>query len=259
MIKYKFTFSCMMMLLGFGLIALLLRRNETVLVMNGIGSMVESQRIHDQRDGVELYYPKIISGGTTEDRSIWNQIIADDLERIINIYSFRPYPSVESGQREIPTVLSIDYELKSQGERFYSILYKARYSSSYVAHPTELVYTTNIDLTQNKRLRLKDLVAIDAQFVKEFRSWDLVGKETLAQEVIEAAKTYLKEMTDQDLLQGFQNADLIGSENGWGVFSYIIPDGIGISLSVPPYLGDHLEFEHHMKLRYTESYSSSLS
>lgn len=253
--RYMLSFSFMMILVGMGLIALLGRREDAVTIINSQGTMVESEKIHYQKDGVEAYYPKIISGGTSEERSVWNQIIEDDFNQILNIYSFRPYPNKEDGQNEVPTVLKIDYELKSQGGQFYSILYKARYSSPYVAHPTELVYTTNIDLIHNKRLSLKDLLGLNEEFVNEFREWSLVTDETLNKEVKDAIEVYRKEMTNQDLLQGFEKADVIGSTNIWGVFSYITPNGIGISISVPPYLGDHLEFEHSMKLRHQSNHS----
>lgn len=47
----------------------------------------------------------------------------------------------------------------------------------------------------------------------------------------------------QDLLNYFKQSDEVSQINESGTFSYITQDSIGVSISVPHALGDHLEME----------------
>ncbi|HKL78861.1 MAG TPA: hypothetical protein VJ888_00345, partial [Mobilitalea sp.] len=116
-------------------------------------------------------------------------------------------------------------------------------NSKYSAHPTELVYTTNIDLKAANRIALSDLVRIDEEFVRDFRNWEFILFEPGNEELNQAVIDYLASLEEDMLLGGFQRADIIGSDNYLGIFSYLTFDSLGISIAVPNYLGDHVEFE----------------
>jgi hypothetical protein len=210
-------------------------------------SVEESDQLSTEqylKDGVEASYPKFISGSTEAQRNKWNKLIQTDFNKILQIYSFNPFPEMIPGPTPVvPTILQIKHDIKSNDNHLISIFYTAAFNSPYSAHPTDLVYTTNIDKEKNKKLKLSDVVNINLDFVKDFRNWDYIAYETGNETLDRAIKDYMSSMTDQDLIQGFKAADQMGSENLWGIFSYLTPNRLGISVSVPNYLGDHLEFE----------------
>ncbi|MHB8131277.1 MAG: hypothetical protein ACYDEX_20035 [Mobilitalea sp.] len=218
--------------------------NETPQITNPI---IESDQVTAEqysKDGIEASYPKFISGSTEEQRNKWNKLIQTDFDKILQIYSFNPFPDILPGPTPVvPTILQIIYDIKSNDNHVISIFYTAAFNSPYSAHPTDLVYTTNIDKEKNKRLRLSDVVNINLDFVKDFRKWDYIPYEAGNEALDRAIRDYMSSMTDQDLLLGLQTADQIGFDNLWGIFSYLTPNRLGISVSVPNYLGDHIEFE----------------
>lgn len=48
---------------------------------------------------------------------------------------------------------------------------------------------------------------------------------------------------DQYLINDLKHADEVDGTNNSGIFSYLTQDSLGISLSIPHALGDHLEME----------------
>lgn len=198
------------------------------------------------KDGIEAYYPQITAGDIEEKMLLWNEIIKKDFNKIIQIYSFQPFPELEptpTHKEDMVVLLFMDYITKVKDENFLSIYYTARYSSKYSAHPSELVYTTNIDLDRDKKVLLKDIVTINQDFINSFRQWKFKTYEEDNMELNEAIEVYFEGLSDEELLQGFMNADQISANNTWGVYSYITPDKLGISISVPHVIGDHVEFE----------------
>ena len=210
----------------------------------------ENQIIEEtyNRPGIVAKYPRFIAGGSKDEIDQWNQLIKTDFDKILHIYSFQPIPGpIPTPSGIIPASLQIIYDIKLNNNDLISIFYRATFLSPYAAHPTELVYTTNIDKVNNKRILLKDKVILNQAFVQNFRSWDMVGAEKENEEVKKAIKDYLKDMNDDDLLKGLKAADLIGSGNIYDIYSYYTTDKVGISLGVPNYLGDHIEFEQEYK------------
>lgn len=208
--------------------------------MDAAGFRIQQQQYF--KDGVRAEYPVIISG-TMKEQDKLNGLIKTDFDQILGLYSFQPFPELTPGPTGSTVILNISNQVTLNDGKFLSILYKARYNSKYSAYPTELVYTTNLDTSKIKRLRLPDIVKITPDFVTYFKTWDFIPYQNENQEINDAIKQYIKDFNEEDLLEGFQAADLIGSENHWGIFSYLTQDGLGISISVPNFLGDHVEFE----------------
>ncbi len=200
--------------------------------------------IQYRMDGVDALYPLFVAGASEEVMKSWNQIIDKDIKKILDIYSFNPFPDGKNQPSpKASSILNITYEVKSADAEKFSVLYKAAFNSKYVAHPTELVYTTNIRLKDSKRIKLSDIVKLDEAFVKEFRQWKFTVPSGSNQEVEQAIRDYMNGLTDSELLEGLKTADQIGSGNYLGMYSYLTPGQLGISVSVPNYLGDHVEFE----------------
>jgi hypothetical protein len=218
------------------------RAGETEMASQSQENQIEEQKY--QKDGIEATYPRIITGGGEADLAAWNRLIEDDFNKILDIYSFNPFPEATPQPSGVmPTILTIKDDLKLNDSRFISILYTAAFRSPYSAHPTDLIYTTNIDKTGSKKLRLPDIVKLNSDFIKDFRTWDSVSYEEGNEEFNKAIKDYIANLSDKDLMMGFKAADQIGSNNLWGVYSYLTPDKLGISIGVPNYIGDHVEFE----------------
>lgn len=203
---------------------------------------IESVTFHEK--GIDASYPRILSGGSAVMLEDWNRIIKEDFDKIIQIYSFQPFPGPTPPSTDVvPTLLTVTYEVKSNTDSWLSILYRADYNSIYSAHPSNLVYTTNIDKRESQRLRLSDIINLNEAFVKEFRTWKLKENPENTKEIQEAIYDYISHISDEELLAGFRSADHIGSGNTWGIYSYLTKDSLGISIEVPNYAGDHAEFE----------------
>lgn len=197
-----------------------------------------------QKDGIEARYPELVSDGSEEQLRVWNEMIVSDFNKILQIYSFRPFPEpTPPPAASVPTILKLDYEMKLNSSRYLSIFYVAAFNSPYSAHPSGLVYTTNIDKEEDRRLKLSDIIKLNQDFVKNFRTWDFVAREKGDTEFNRAVGDYITNISDEDLLMGFEASDIIGSGNLYDIFVYLTPKQLGISMGVPNYLGDHIEFE----------------
>lgn len=202
------------------------------------------QTVEYKQDGISASYPQLAQGENEEDTKKINQMIQEDFNKILKIYSFHPFPEptpVEEGSN--PELLKIGYTIKLNNDKYISILYTAIFESPYSAHPTELVYTTNISKKDKKRLMLSDILNLNESLINNFRKWEFIPIEESNQEFNKAIRDYVTSISEGDLLQGFETADIIGSGNIWGVFSYLTENKLGISLGVPHYIGDHVEFE----------------
>lgn len=240
--KYKYIlYSCIVVLLVLVSNLLIMNKKERRTEMTLADKQITN--VTYQKNGIDAEYPQFISG-SEEKRNEWNRIIKSDFDQILGIYSFNPFPiPTPSPGSTIPTILKISYDMKLNNDTYASILYRAAFNSQFAAHPSELVYITNIDKKNSTRLTLPDYVKLDNNFIKNFRTWKLVSDKGNNPDVIQGIKDYLAGLSDEDLLMGMKASDKIGSGNLYGIFSYLTKDRLGISIGVPNYLGDHVEFE----------------
>lgn len=194
--------------------------------------------------GIYASYPIFVSIEGKERQDILNNIILEDINKILSLYSGYAFtqPAKEEDLYK-SDILYINYEIMRKDEHYLSILYKADFFSPYAAHPTQLIYTTNIDLKNNRRIQLSDIIEVNRYLIENFTLWRLVTKEGDKGEYLQAINDYISGLGKEILWMGFKKADIIGPDNYLEIFSYLRPDTIGISISVPNYLGDHVEFE----------------
>lgn len=202
-----------------------------------------------QNNGTYVSYPLIVSGKDRDIIDLLNNIILMDINKILSIYSADAF----TGPTEGPDIylqdrLNIRYDIMRNDPRFLSILYTADFYSPYAAHPTQLTYTTNIDLQNYKRLKLSDFIQVNDFFIDEFIYWEPAANDMNDPQLIQGIRNYIRGLGREVLIRGFNTADIIGSDNLLGIFSYLKPSKIGISISVPNYLGDHAEFERSIIL-----------
>ena len=213
--------------------------------MNNEGFKIEEVVFH--QGGTYASYPRIVSGADSGKLDRWNNIIREDMNKILKIYSAYTFTS-PPGEQEIflPDNLRINYEIKLNDKNYLSIFYKADFFSPYAAYPTQLVYTTNIDMKNDRRLRLSDITDVNQALVDSFTSWEIVDRDhdyDNYEEYSQAVNDYIAGLGKEILWMGFQAADIIGHDNYLEIYSYLTPDRIGISISVPHYIGDHVEYE----------------
>ncbi|WP_449537628.1 hypothetical protein [Ferdinandcohnia sp. Marseille-Q9671] len=141
--------------------------------------------------------------------------------------------------------LSMDYQITFQTDDTVSILYTGDYSGGM--YPTHLLFTTNIDLKNERKIELPDVFVIDEQFIETFREASYLDPDNPDSPNVEkqaAVIEYLTSMNTQELTNAFSKADRTNpKENLYGIFSYYTEDSLIISFQVPHALGDHAEFK----------------
>jgi len=125
-----------------------------------------------------------------------------------------------------------------------SIQYYGLSTIKGAAYPTNQFYTTNIDIKNGKKLKLADIIKIDDNFVKSFRNGSYVALEPGNSELKAAVNQYINNISNQDLIKYFKQADSRKiEENPSTTYSYLTNDSIVISINVPHAIGDHVEYK----------------
>lgn len=176
-----------------------------------------------------IKYPQISGLSDSEKEKKINNLLKDEALKVLNYYE-NPYGSVE---------LNIDYEIVLINSGILSVQYWGSGMVSNAAHPNSLFFTTNIDIENGEKLRLKDVINIDNNFAKQFLNGKFMAVQSEKGEV-------LQQLSIEEIIGNFEEADsldYIGTEKQADVFSYFTEDSFGISISVGHALGDHAEFE----------------
>ncbi|GMK38559.1 hypothetical protein PCCS19_16130 [Paenibacillus sp. CCS19] len=179
---------------------------------------------------MKIQYPQITNLGDAKLEKTINSLIRNEARKAISYYAANE------------TTMDIDYAVKRMDDKILSIQYTGYANSKGAAHPNNLYFTTNVDLTTGMKMLLKDTVKLDDSFVKLLRSAKYVPFDPSLDLSKEAADE-LSNWSDAELLTYMKQADDIGIGNVLNVFTYRTADALGISLSVPHALGDHVEFE----------------
>lgn len=192
---------------------------------------VIGRKASQNKDGLSysIKYPQITGLADREKQKKINKIIKTEALKVLDYYK-EPYGTVD---------VDIDYTVSSSSD-VLSIQYSGLGTVSNAAHPDQLFYTTNIDIKNGKRIRLKDIVdtgALAEKFISgKFKAlWPEQSEEM-----------GIDKMKPKKLQKDFQEADSldsIGTEKQSDVFSYFTKDALGISIPVPYAIGGHAEFE----------------
>ncbi|MEJ3718591.1 DUF4163 domain-containing protein [Paenibacillus polymyxa] len=202
------------------------------------------------KNGIVIKYPQITKLKDIAKQKSLNQILKTDaLEGLQN------YADSNAGVH-----VEIDYEIKRQSERFLSVQYTGIHYMKDAAYPTHMFYTTNLDMKQASRIRLRDLVKVEKPFIELIKS----GKITAVQP---EQQGLIGDFTKDDLIQLLANADVTkGSlaEVEMELFSYLTNDSLGMSVPMAHVVGDHAEYEIRLaqipeNIRQNEELWSELS
>ncbi|TKH33324.1 hypothetical protein C1I59_23200 [Paenibacillus polymyxa] len=202
------------------------------------------------KNGIVIKYPQITKLKDIAKQKSLNQILKTDaLEGLQN------YADSNAGVH-----VEIDYEIKRQSERFLSVQYTGIHYMKDAAYPTHMFYTTNLDMKQASRIKLRDLVKVEKPFIELIKS----GKITAVQP---EQQGLIGDFTKDDLIQLLANADVTkGSlaEVEMESFSYLTNDSLGMSVPMAHVVGDHAEYEIRLaqipeNIRQNEELWSELS
>lgn len=136
------------------------------------------------------------------------------------------------------TTIEIDNFSYAIHDEILSIQYSGLAIVSGSAHPSQLFYTSNIDLETFENVTLSDKFEVNEQFLAFLKS----GAFTIVDET-QAANFDWSLEDDAILLGELQAADSLSNIGGDGVFSYYKEDRFGISIPVIYALGGHMELE----------------
>jgi hypothetical protein len=179
-------------------------------------------------DGITITYPQMINLADSAKQTEINQLLFDEAYKVMNFY-----PETEGLELEIGYIISFI------NPNFLSVQYSGTGFVEGTAHPSHLFYTTNIDVTNAKRIKLSDVVIPNEAFVELFKSDAFRAVEPDLQELERDVKEYL-------IANDFENADSldgIGTETHSETFTYFTENTLGISIAVSHAIGGHAAFE----------------
>jgi hypothetical protein len=178
-----------------------------------------------RKRNTKITFPQLRNYRDRAKQAILNLLIKNDALRVR-----RYYTHTKQGYN-----LDISYQIKFQSAKLLSVQYSGVGYAPGAAYPNNWFYTTNLDLKTGRRLRLRDLVKIDAKLVAQIKN----RSKALNPE----HQKILTDLSTAELLQKLRAADPPNWNGGEATFSYLTEDALGISLSVIHTLGDHAEFE----------------
>ncbi|WP_054941447.1 PdaC/SigV domain-containing protein [Paenibacillus ihuae] len=202
-----------------------------------ISSLDKSYSVETQiiaKGDITIKYPQIIFIKPNTGQKSINEMIKEEAGKVM-----RYYDNSAEGLN-----LEIDYQIQRQDEEMLSIQYAGVGYVEGAAHPNNLFYTTNINLQEEKLIRLKNVVEINRDFVEKQKAGEFKMAES-AGATKEEILSYLNMYTTEERIERFKNADSldnIGTDKQSDIFSYFTADFIGISVGVSHATGDHAEF-----------------
>lgn len=195
-------------------------------------SIIESSVSKEEENLVyNIRFPQVDGLDDVDKQIQINELIKNEALKVLS------YFKESLGDVEI----DIDYDVTLKTPRIISIQYYGMGMVSETAHPNKLFYTANIDLVDEVKLRLSDIISIDSDFTHKF-----INGEFTPMWLEQSERIDLSEFTVDELISDFTNADsfaYVGSEMQSDVFSYLTEDSLGISIPVSHVIGGHAEYE----------------
>lgn len=192
-----------------------------------------------KNQNITINYPQITGLGDSNKQSVINELIKNDVVSYVN-------KNIAGDSN-----LTLNYIVKLQASDLLSIQYSGVASRSNSAHPSNIFYTTNIDVKNGKKPRLSDFVQVNQDLVKAFKKGQYVNFQSRysKEQQAEIVKYVNDNISANNLIKYFNEADSLDIENvnTSSTFSYLTKDSIVISVNVPHALGDHAEFSINYK------------
>lgn len=161
----------------------------------------------------KVAYPEL-SGGNLENAAQVNALI---LSAALSDVNAALGQELESGET---LTIDNDYTVTFSEPGFISVLFTGYFSNSLGAHPSNTVGSVSIDLKTGKAVRQSDMINVSKALTDALYA---AAKQQLPSDVY-------AELTPEDFEIGLMD----------DVF-FITPEGVGFSISIYHFLGDHLE------------------
>ncbi|NOU79773.1 DUF4163 domain-containing protein [Paenibacillus sp. LMG 31459] len=199
---------------------------------SSIGENYKVESSKYSKNKINISYPKIVNLANDTSESKINEVIQEGAIRIVKSYSLEK------------DSLEIEYRIMLKNNKLLSIQYSGSAFTEGAAYPLNIFYTSNIDLEKGVKVKLTDLLEIDEAFVEEFKQSKYKSYDANLNLIEEGVMEDIwSGYNNQDLLNYIKQSDEVDQINESGTFSYITQDSIGVSISIPHALGDHLEME----------------
>lgn len=187
-------------------------------------------RVVDQKlnleDRITGNYPQINGLMESDKEAKINQLITEDIMSFIEAFN------------ESDVTQEIRYDVPWKGENLLSIRYYMFYNAEGAAHPNSNYKTLNIDLENEKIIRLSDVINIDVNFAKVMsKNSKYSAPLDSSQDLEDMLKDNKSGIDTKTFLEGDSQQDYYSS------YSYFTENTLGFSTSVPHALGDYALFE----------------
>ncbi|QHI71632.1 PdaC/SigV domain-containing protein [Aminipila terrae] len=186
---------------------------------------------------VVINYPQLINLSDTTAQDKINKIIKDQ--------AFLTYNDVLKQGEEFSYELK--YDVKYCSPELLSIRFNGYINFIQSAHPSNFVQTLNINIKDQKTVKLNDIVNINEGFVDLFKKGKYLSPyPDQPPELMESINSFLKETDTKGWIELLKTSDSLDINNG-GQYSYFTKDGLVIVVSVPHFMGDFAEFQINYK------------
>lgn len=182
---------------------------------------IEGEKYEEEK-GITIIYPKI-KYKDEEKSNIINSIIKFGALSIVNYYI---------GENEFN--LYSNYNITRHDNDILSIVFEGYVYRNSVR---KIFYTINIDLVNNKLLKLSDFVNVNENFVSKFKNG----------EISENKKSYLGNLSNEEIMRKLEDCDIINEFAESKSFCYLTKDSLGVSLQIDDELVNHIESEISLK------------
>ncbi|MHC1722344.1 MAG: DUF4163 domain-containing protein [Aminipila sp.] len=184
-----------------------------------------------------INYPQLINLTDTSAQEKINEIIKKQ--------AFLAYNEVVKQGEEF--TYDLKYDVKYSSPELLSIRFNDYINFTQSAHPSNSVATLNIDIKNQKVIKLSDLVNINEGFVDLFKNGKYLSPyPDEPPQLMESIKNILNETDTKGWIDLLKNADSFDIYSG-SPYSYLTKDSLVIVISVPHFMGDYAEFEINYK------------
>lgn len=191
-----------------------------------------------KNDKVMIEYPVLKQSADDTNLEAVNNLLKDNALEIINAYSIDPAKDT----------LTVSADIISADRNRISVAYTGMLSADGAAHPTNVYYTSVVDLKTGKNIRLTDYV--DPKHLAQYVLSDQCKFYNTSPELNEALMSARAGMDEQTYTDIFKNADFSSKQLEKGVaefpesFSYEDQGVIIVSIPVAHALGDFALIEY---------------
>jgi hypothetical protein len=175
---------------------------------------------------IMIIYPQVTGMHDHEKQEKINALIKAEALYMLNEHS-----------EEQLTRLSLKHEIKVQKPGMLSIAYSGYRELQDNAQSAFIFFTTNIDMRNGSRVRIRDLVNVDNDLAEKIKNGRFFPRSALVP--VEQVKP-----SKNELIQALKTADRLGAPpKEPSTYTYFTSGSLGVSIKIPHRFGDHIEIE----------------